>query len=113
VKQEPIENDALWRALGEATPPLVSPFFARNVLRATRQQRVRSVFLPAVLLRWIGALAFSCVTVGFFVSLAHYPQHESRDLVSVEIFDIAAGLNELAPVPEITLASLAFQDGGF
>jgi hypothetical protein len=53
------------------------------------------------------------VTVGFFVSLAHYPLHESRDLVSVEIFDIAAGLNELAPVQEITLASLAFQDGGF
>ena len=113
MKQEPIENDALWRALGEATPPSVSPFFARNVLRATRESTVRAAFLPAFLLRWIGALAFSCVTIGFFVSLAHYPQQESGDSVSVEIFDITSGINDLAPVQEITLASIAFKDGGF
>lgn len=113
MKQEPIENDALWRALGEATPPSVSPFFARNVLRATRESTARATFLPPFLLRWIGALAFSCVTIGFFVSLADYPEHEDRDSVSVEIFDIAAGINELAPLQEITLASLASKDGGF
>ena len=113
MKQEPIENDAVWSVLGEATPPSVSPFFARNVLRATRESTVRAAFLPAILLRWIGALAFSCVTIGFFVSLAHYPEHESRDLASVEIFDIAAGINELAPAQEITLASFASRDAGF
>ena len=74
MKLESNENDALWRALGEATRPAVSPFFARNVLRATRQSAGRSAFLPDFLLRWIGALAFSCVTVGFFVSLAYCPQ---------------------------------------
>ena len=113
MKKEPNENDALWRALGEATPPLVSPFFARNVLRVTRQSNERAGFLPAFLLRWIGALAFSCVLIGFFTSLVFYPQYHSSDLDSVEIFDIAAGINEIMPVQEITLASLASQGGGF
>lgn len=113
MKQEPNENDALWRALGQATPPLVSPFFARNVLRATRQSNERAVFLPAFLQRWIGALALSCVVIGFLTSLAFYPQYQTRDLDSVEIFDIAAGINELVPVQEITLASLASHGGGF
>ncbi len=113
MKKEPNENDALWRALGEATPPLVSPFFARNVLRVTRQSNERAGFLPPFLLRWIGALAFSCVLIGFFTSLVFYPQYHSSDLDSVEIFDIAAGINEIMPVQEITLASLASQGGGF
>jgi hypothetical protein len=112
VKLESNENDALWRALGEATRPAVSPFFARNVLRATRQSAGRSAFLPDFLLRWIGALAFSCVTVGFFVSLAYCPQQISRNADFVEIFDIVAGINTLAPVQEITLASLASQGEG-
>ena len=99
--------------MGEATPPLVSPFFARNVLRVTRQSNERAGFLPAFLLRWIGALAFSCVLIGFFTSLVFYPQYHSSDLDSVEIFDIAAGINEIMPVQEITLASLASQGGGF
>ena len=113
MKKEPNENDALWRALGAATPPLVSPFFARNVLRVTRQSNERAGFLPPFLLRWIGALAFSCVLIGFFTSLVFYPQYHSSDLDSVEIFDIAAGINEIMPVQEITLASLASQGGGF
>jgi hypothetical protein len=32
------DNDKLWELLGEARPPAVSPFFARNVLRAVRQE---------------------------------------------------------------------------
>jgi len=32
------DNDKLWELLGKARPPAVSPFFARNVLRAIRQE---------------------------------------------------------------------------
>jgi hypothetical protein len=31
------EQDDLWRLLGKARPPAVSPFFSRNVLREVRQ----------------------------------------------------------------------------
>jgi hypothetical protein len=34
-----LEDDALWDLLGKATPPSVSPFFARNVVREVRQQQ--------------------------------------------------------------------------
>jgi hypothetical protein len=34
----PDDNDKLWNLLGQARPPEVSPFFARNVLRAVRQE---------------------------------------------------------------------------
>ncbi|MGA3170277.1 MAG: hypothetical protein ABSE62_04620 [Chthoniobacteraceae bacterium] len=32
------ENDRLWELLGKTRQPSVSPFFARNVLRAVRQE---------------------------------------------------------------------------
>ena len=32
------DNDKLWELLGKTPPPAVSPFFARNVLRAVRQE---------------------------------------------------------------------------
>ena len=32
------EHDDLWRLLGKAKEPTVSPFFARNVLRAVREE---------------------------------------------------------------------------
>jgi anti-sigma-K factor RskA len=35
---KPDDNDKLWELLGQARPPEVSPFFARNVLRAIRQE---------------------------------------------------------------------------
>jgi len=35
---KPDENDKLWELLGQARPPAVSPFFARNILRAVRQE---------------------------------------------------------------------------
>ena len=34
----PDENDKLWQLLGKARQPAVSPFFARNVLRALREE---------------------------------------------------------------------------
>jgi len=32
------DNDKLWKLLGKTRQPTVSPFFARNVLRAVRQE---------------------------------------------------------------------------
>jgi len=45
---KPDDNDKVWELLGQARPPEVSPFFARNVLRAIRQEEAvrprRSIF---------------------------------------------------------------------
>jgi len=46
------DDQKLWDLLGEAKPPVASPFFARNVLRTIRHQ-------PAVLRRITGWFALS------------------------------------------------------
>ena len=41
------DNDKLWELLGKTRQPAVSPFFARNVLRAVRQEEEDGT-VPAV-----------------------------------------------------------------
>src|SRR4051794_7758846 len=58
------ENDQqLWDLLGEAKSPVVSPFFARNVLRTIRQR-------PAVLRRITGWFALSRLIPATTVAMA-------------------------------------------
>ena len=55
------ENDKhLWQLLGKAKQPAVSPFFARNVLRAVReeQQKKRA---PFIWQRWSWRVALTSV----------------------------------------------------
>jgi hypothetical protein len=69
------DNDKLWELLGKTRPPAVSPFFARNVLRAVRQEEEArpSVARPRTILAritrslrllrrwaWQSALAATC-----------------------------------------------------
>ena len=52
------ENDDLWRLLGKARPPSVSPFFSRDVLREVRGLRQeQSGFFAALRRRWLLTLA--------------------------------------------------------
>lgn len=102
-------QDPVWKLLGEARQPLrPSPFFSRNVLRrvrnGTREEPVR--WLP----RWVPAAAFACVVAGFASSLVVMP----GDVATVdargdwiEYFDVAAGIDELVPSSEFTLAWFA------
>jgi hypothetical protein len=41
------DNDKLWDLLGKTRQPAVSPFFARNVLRAIRQEQTQEQEAPA------------------------------------------------------------------
>ena len=45
------EQDDLWRLLGQAKAPTVSPFFSRNVLRAIREEKQEK---PGVFARLFG-----------------------------------------------------------
>ena len=48
------EQDDLWRLLGKARTPSISPFFSRNVVRAAREltRREKSGVAPGVV-RWL------------------------------------------------------------
>jgi hypothetical protein len=70
---KPDDNDKLWELLGRTRPPEVSPFFARNVLRAVRLEETakprRSFFAPFARLAqslrrriWQSALAVTCAS---------------------------------------------------
>ena len=65
---EPAEGqDDLWRLLGKARPPKVSPFFARNVLREVRGLRQEQPGFFAILRRrWqltLATAAAGCIAV--------------------------------------------------
>lgn len=61
------ERDDLWRLLGKAKQPVVSPFFARNIVREVRHRSQKSASVFTWLLRkWplatIGATAAILIT---------------------------------------------------
>jgi len=81
------DNDKLWELLGKTRTPDVSPFFARNVLRAIRQEEeARSPLLTRVIRRLrLGtrrfALAGTCAVAlcgGYAAVISVFPGAFSR-----------------------------------
>ena len=100
------EKDDLWDLLGRARPPAApSLFFARNVLRSIRHNAPPST-IPSFVLRWITAPAFAVLLLGFSLSLLHSPQPKVPAEL-VEFFDIAAGLDQLAIVEDLTISNFS------
>ncbi len=63
------EHDDLWRLLGKARTPVVSPFFSRNVLRELRANRQEQPGILAwIFRRWqftvVTALAVTFASIG-------------------------------------------------
>ncbi len=98
------ENDALWSLLGHARKTEPSPFFPRNVLRTVRHLSPRNA-VPAHLLRWINAAAFATLLMGFSVTLLQSTRKPSIPSDLVEYFDLAAGLDQLTLVEDVTPAN--------
>ena len=82
------DNDKLWELLGKTRQPTVSPFFARNVLRAVRQEEearpVRTLLsrLSRSLHRWTWqvAIAGTCaVAVLITVGPGSFGRHRHRE----------------------------------
>jgi hypothetical protein len=105
MKNDLPENDELWNLLGHARTASPSPFFARNVLRSIRHLTPAPA-IPPFILRWINASAFAILLVGFSLSLIH-PQKTQIPAELVEYFDIAAGLDQLALVEDLTISNFA------
>jgi hypothetical protein len=77
------EQDDLWRLLGHAKTPSVSPFFSRNVLRAIREEKQEKPGLLAWMnWRWVTLCASTCVLlVASGVALHHPVQPAQADPV--------------------------------
>jgi hypothetical protein len=83
------ESDALWDLLGRAPRVEASPYFARKVLAAIREEK-QPRFSVSALLRWVVPTG---VFAAFVIGWAAY-QHEQQDTFDA-YFDSAADLQSL------------------
>ncbi len=106
------DDQQLWDLLGQAPEPKLSPFFARNVLRAVRQRSqlfdsVRSWFSPRKLIPVTG-LAVAIIAA---IIMFHYPViQKSADnapqviaQIDPQDYDVVADLDELLVTDESSL----------
>ena len=108
MKDDSPENDGLWNLLGKASRPDVSPFFARNVLRAIRQSA--STPSPWFVPRWLAPAAFAALVLGFIFALDQSAFNQGKSYLPSELasyIDEAAGLYQIVPLTEFTPAHLA------
>lgn len=81
------ENDELWELLGKARRPEVSPFFARNVVRAARQTGARpSAGWLDLLRRWqVAGLAVALLVTGLLIRAQFEPAALSEPVAAASI----------------------------
>jgi len=92
------ENDALWKALGQAKPAKASPYFVRKVLREVRNQRQAPSRFP-LWLRWLAPVgAAAALSVG----VASWQMHRQDETEFNAYFDSAADLESLVAFEETT-----------
>jgi hypothetical protein len=101
---EPEDDKELWNVLGRLPEPTLSPFFARNVLRAIRQnpthfERVRNWFR---LRRLVGVSALAAALVALAL-VTHHPGPRTASPTDLDVvakidpqdYDVVADLDEL------------------
>lgn len=89
------ENDELWKLLGRARPPTVSPFFARNVVREVRQFRQEQPGFFSMLRRHWRLSAATAALAGVVTALAfqvvgndsHQRQMDSLMAITQQVSD--------------------------
>ncbi len=100
------EGDVLWKLLGRASKSSPSPFFARNILRSVRADATRQGS-PSFLFRLINAAAFAILLLGFSLSILSSPHEKPIPAELVEYFDMAAGIDQLTFVEDLTVENFA------
>ena len=101
---EPQDDKELWDVLGRLPKPILSPFFARNVLRKIRQEpsRFERAWNWFSLRKIVGASAVAAVFVAVAL-VTHYPgprttSSSDSDVVAKidpQDYDVVADLDEL------------------
>ncbi len=105
------EHDKLWEVLGRARKPVISPFFAANVLREIRQSGNAPAILEWLRERWrLSAAAVTALLVLGFA--ANHWREESRDAAHDSLlaqvatnpdYDLINHLDELVAYQETSL----------
>jgi hypothetical protein len=106
------EDKQLWDILGRVPNPILSPFFARNVVRkirqdATRFERARNWFS---LRRLVAASAVAILVVGMAIA-THHPISRTASPSDLDVvakvdpqdYDVVADLDELIAWDENTV----------
>jgi len=96
------EHDGLWELLGRGPRSEVSPFFARNVLRAVRRSTSAQPWFAIP--RWAASVALAVLVVGFALSLPHAMEQTvavPADEKILVAFDSAAGIPVIVRVEPI------------
>src|SRR5437588_4290144 len=76
------EHDDLWRLLGKAKQPAVSPFFARNVLRAVRvTEQARPGWFAWLARKWVVAAVGSTAAILLAVNSSHFFRASDPDVI--------------------------------
>ena len=109
---EPEDDKQLWDVLGRVPGPILSPFFARNVVRKIRQkstrfERARNWFS---LRRLVAASAVAIVVVGMAIA-THRPISQTTSSSDLDVvakidpqdYDVVADLDELIAWDENTV----------
>ncbi|MDQ6654250.1 MAG: hypothetical protein M3Y80_00355 [Verrucomicrobiota bacterium] len=96
------DDQELWDLLGQTTPPTLSPFFARNVVRQIRQEpswreKVAGWFAPR---RLMPAGAVAAAVLAAAISL-HHPPRMSQPAETVQ-----DALAQLDPIDYLVVADL-------
>jgi len=106
------DDQQLWDLLGQAAEPALSPFFARDVLRALRQRRqlfdsVRSWFSPRKLIPVTG---LAVAILAAIITVHHPTIRNSADnapdviaQIEPQDYDVVADLDELLVTDESSL----------
>ena len=106
------DDQQLWDLLGQASEPKLSPFFARNVVRAIRQRSRPFESLPSWLsVRKLIPIAGVAVAVVAVILTLHQPAiHKSSDRtpdviaqIDPQDYDVVADLDELLVTDESNL----------
>ena len=100
---QPDEHDDLWRLLGKAKEPAVSPFFARNVVREVRAMQQEQPGVFGWLRRcWMVSLAGACAVciAGVFAVQQYAGQPDQLTAIATQVsespdFLVITDLDEL------------------
>jgi hypothetical protein len=97
------EHDDLWRLLGRAKSPTVSPFFSRNVLRAIREEgQERPGFLVWLRRHWrVAAISTCAVVISAGVVLVHEEQSSDPDVLLAQQVSVSPDYQVISNLDEL------------
>lgn len=94
------EKDALWDLLGNAKQVKASPYFARKVLRAVKEDASQPRFNLAILLRWLVPTSVAAALALTFCWNSYQTQQSQEQAEFNAAFDAAADMQSLVAVQE-------------